>query len=389
MRDAWGVGGRSEGRRARPVGGALLLVVVGLVVVAGCGQSRPGGGTVGAQTRTYYIAADTVAWNYAPQGRDMITGRAFDAQANVFVRRGAHRIGSTYAKALFRQYTDASFQTLKARPAKWAHLGLLGPIIQAQVGDTIRVVFENNTRLRVGMHPHGVLYTKSSEGALYNDHTSGADKADDAVAPGHSHTYIWKVPERAGPGPMDPSSVMWMYHGHTDEVADQYAGLMGAIIITRKGMARPDGSPKDIDREIAELFMVSDENQSPLLADNIRRYARDPTHTNPNNDAFIESNKMHMINGYVYGNGPTLTLRRGQRVRWYVMSMGNEVDLHTPHWHANTLTTMNGTRTDVVALLPATMISADMQPDNPGTWLLHCHVADHIHAGMQTRYTIR
>jgi manganese oxidase len=32
---------------------------------------------------------------------------------------------------------------------------------------------------------------------------------------------------------MDPSSVMWMYHSHTDEVGDDYAGLVGPMIITR------------------------------------------------------------------------------------------------------------------------------------------------------------
>jgi len=361
------------------------------LVIAGCGSSASGGATetVAARTRTYYIAADPVAWNYAPSSRDAITGRTFDAQAKVFVRRGVHRIGSTYLKALFRQYSDRSFRHLTARPAKWAHLGMLGPMIQAQVGDTIRVVFRNNTRLRIGIHPHGVLYAKSSEGALYEDATRAADKADDAIAPGGSHTYVWKVPERAGPGPGDPSSVMWMYHGHTDEVADQYAGSLGAMIITRRGMARPDGSPKDVDREVAMLFMVADENQSPLLAQNIRRYTADPAHTDPDDEGFIESNKMHMINGYVYANGPAVVLRRGERVRWYVMSMGNEVDLHTPHWHGYTVTTMAGMRTDVVSLLPAEMMSADMRPDNRGIWLLHCHVADHILAGMQTRYQVR
>ena len=33
------------------------------------------------------------------------------------------------------------------------------------------------------------------------------------------------------------------------------------------------------------------------------------------------------------------------------MSMGTEVDLHTPHWHGNTVT-VNGMRMDVVSLLP-------------------------------------
>jgi hephaestin len=48
-----------------------------------------------------------------------------------------------------------------------------------------------------------------------------------------------------------------------------------------------------------------------------------------------------------------------------------------------------GMRTDVVALLPATMVVADMTPDDPGTWLYHCHVADHISAGMLARYLVR
>jgi manganese oxidase len=34
------------------------------------------------------------------------------------------------------------------------------------------------------------------------------------------------------------------------------------------------------------------------------------------------------------------------------------------------------------------MVTADMLADNLGTWMLHCHVADHIDAGMLTTYTI-
>jgi FtsP/CotA-like multicopper oxidase with cupredoxin domain len=29
-----------------------------------------------------------------------------------------------------------------------------------------------------------------------------------------------------------------------------------------------------------------------------------------------------------------------------------------------------------------------MLADNPGTWLLHCHVADHMMAGMYATYTV-
>jgi len=68
--------------------------------------------------------------------------------------------------------------------------------------------------------------------------------------------------------------------------------------------------------------------------------------------------------------------------------MGNELDLHTPHWHGKTLI-YNRQRTDVIELLPASMKTADMTADNPGTWLYHCHVADHLDAGMVTTYLIR
>jgi FtsP/CotA-like multicopper oxidase with cupredoxin domain len=30
-----------------------------------------------------------------------------------------------------------------------------------------------------------------------------------------------------------------------------------------------------------------------------------------------------------------------------------------------------------------------MVPDNPGTWLFHCHVAPHLIAGMQALFTVR
>jgi len=57
------------------------------------------------------------------------------------------------------------------------------------------------------------------------------------------------VPERAGPAHGDGSSVFWTYHSHVDEGNDINSGLIGPMIITARGVARPDGSPKDVDRE--------------------------------------------------------------------------------------------------------------------------------------------
>jgi hephaestin len=369
-----------------------VTVAVTLVTTPGAvGAPTAAPATTAPQTRVYYIAADHVKWDYAPDGRNDITGKAWDATAATYTVASSNRIGSTYLKSLYREYTDASFTTLKPRPPEWQHLGDLGPVIHAVVGDKVQIVFRNNLDRPVSVHMHGLLYQKNSEGAPYDDGSPAADRGDDAVAPGSTYTYDYTVPDRAGPGPMEGSSVMWMYHSHTDEVGDTYAGLMGPVIVTAAGRARPDGTPADVDREIVNVFNVDNENTSLDLPANLATLKTKPT---PSDDGFEESNLMHNINGYVFGNGPLgttagtgMTVEVGQHVRWYLMSMGTEVDLHTPHWHGNTVTT-NGMRTDVVNLLPAQMVTADMTPDDPGVWLYHCHVNDHINAGMITRYQV-
>ncbi len=371
-----------------------LALVSALVLAAGCGlQGGAAHGAHGAHgpaaaaigvTRHYFVSADEVVWDYAPLRRNMITGAPFGERESTYARRGPGRIGSRYLKCVYRGYTDGSFRTQQRRPARDAYLGLLGPTIRAEVGDTIKVVFRNTCRLPTSMHPHGVRYVKGSEGARYNDGTRG--HPGDAVSTGRTVTYSWHAEERSGPGPMDGSSAVWMYHSHADEIGDVYAGLTGFLIISAHGRARADGSPKDVDREVFSLFEVDNENASPLLSANIERFAGRPPPRLDDAD-FVESNLMHSINGYIYGNGPVAQLGTGQRVRWYLMSMGSEVDLHTPHWHGNTVT-VNGMRTDVASLLPAGMVAADMRPDAVGTWLFHCHVGDHIAAGMQARYQV-
>jgi hephaestin len=392
--------GRSRAERVAPIGFVLIVLAlvaagVGAVGHAALGRSSANAATAPGKARVYYIAADEVRWNFVPTGKNMIKGRPLGPDEATWTKRGPDRIGHVYLKALYREYTDATFTHLKPRGPRWKHLGLLGPVIHAEVGDTIKVVFRNNLSFPASIHPHGVFYGKAAEGAPYADGTGGRGKADDAVKPGHTFVYRWRVPPRAGPGPMDGSSVMWMYHSHTDEVRDTNSGLIGPIIVTRKGMARPDGSPKDVDREFVVLFSIIDENESWLLPENIERYTalKPPRHTAEEaeelegDDEFVESNLKHSINGYLFGNVPGLVMHRGERVRWYVMDLGNEADLHSPHWHGNTVL-MNGMRTDMLELLPGMMMVADMRPDDLGTWLFHCHVNDHIRAGMLALYKV-
>lgn len=330
------------------------LVVVFLVLGPAMGA---------ATTRHYYIAAEDVTWDYAPSHRDII--HAIDLPA-IWAQKTA------FKKSRFIEYTDNTFTTRKPQP-EW--LGILGPIIRAEVGDEIIVEFLNRSRRSHGIHPHGLRYGKKDEGGAYVPPGGGS-----MVGPRSQYTYHWIADEGSGPGPGDSSSVVWWYHPHMDEPTETNAGLMGPIIITAKGKARPDGSPKDVDQEFVATFMIFDELQG-LDAPGYGSLTWRNRHMNDNTGLF------YAINGYIFGNLPGLTIKKGNKVRWYLMGMGSEMDIHTPHWHGKTVR-HNQRNTDVIELLPASMVSADMMADNPGTWLFHCQVSDHLEAGMLATYTI-
>ena len=52
------------------------------------------------------------------------------------------------------------------------------------------------------------------------------------------------------------------------------------------------------------------------------------------------------------------------------------------------MVTTGGQQTDVVAVSPAQMVTADMVPDTTGVRMYHCHVSDHMAAGMMAEYQL-
>jgi FtsP/CotA-like multicopper oxidase with cupredoxin domain len=180
-----------------------------------------------AATRHYYIAAEDVNWDYAPSGRDLIHGGIIPYPWT------SKTLG---AKTRYIEYTDATFSTRKPQP-DW--LGILGPVIHAEVGDTILVAFLNRSQAPHSMHPHGLRYDKDNEGSMYLPAGQGA-----SIPQGGRFTYHWIADAGSGPGPGELSSKVWWYHGHTAEAKETNAGLLGPIIITAEGKANPDGTPQ-------------------------------------------------------------------------------------------------------------------------------------------------
>jgi FtsP/CotA-like multicopper oxidase with cupredoxin domain len=378
---------------------ALLVCLVLILFVYRSYANRTSGdtlqkisGSYQPRTRTYYIAAEDVVWDYAPDAKDPYTG------TNVPIQWGRQ---TKYQKMRYVEYTDDTFTTKKPQPA-W--LGILGPIIRGVEGDTIKVVFYNKASAFAlisptpppkpymmvnpprppkpySMHPHGLLYDKDNEGALMHisESMKGKEKekmasmtngAGDEVMPGKRYTYTWHVRKEAAPGPNEGGSKIWIYHSHVDPVQDVYDGLIGPIIITSARYANSDGTPNDVSKEFVTMFMIFDQSQPGMKGEQ------------------LEGSMKYTINGYIFDNLPGLEMNKGEHVRWHLIGLGTEVDLHTPHWHANVVLD-RGAYTDVVDLLPSTMKSVDMTADNAGLWMFHCHVAEHVKGGMTAMYKVK
>ena len=316
-----------------------------------------------AETREYWIAAEKVEWNYAPSGQNLIRpAMGLDVWGKALV----------YEKYRYIQYTDDTYTTQVEQPV-W--MGILGPQLHAVEGDSVRVHFLNRADKPLSIHVHGLQYDEANEGADMKG--SGA-----AVPPGGKFIYHWEADSDAAPGPNDPSSIVWLYHSHVDAVTEVYDGLIGTVVVTKKGMERAanDPHPKDVDKAFTTLFLVFNENDRKII-----KSGQSADYDSP--EEAEEGNLKHAINGFIFGNLQGLEVEQSDRVRWYLIGLGTEVDMHTAHWHGQTVLNA-GKRTDVVELLPGTMVTVDMTAKTPGNWLYHCHVADHITAGMNTRWQV-
>lgn len=359
-----------------------------------CGKTPPDQ-TTGDKVRRYYIAAVEEIWDYSPSGHDILEGKPLEdsEEARRYTTNGPKRIGHKYKKAMFQEYTDATFAKKKERKTDYdKHLGIMGPVIKAEVGDTVEVLFKNMASREYSVHSDGLFYKKRYEGSNYSDGTSAIDTVDNAIAPGKVFKYVWQVPERTGPTEDDDDCVAWAYYSDSASVRDFYTGLVGPLVVCRKGTLNEDNSRRGVDREFFLLFSTFDENRSWYIDDNINDYCSDPGPIDQlKNDArFKESNQNYAINGFIYGNMPGLKMYSGEKVEWYLMGLGDLTDVHTVHFHGQSFVYKSKTlhRDDVYDIFPGIYATVEMVPDSVGDWLLHCHVNNHLTGGMQTLFSV-
>ena len=102
------------------------------------------------------------------------------------------------------------------------------------------------------------------------------------------------------------------------------------MLICKKGTFKSDGLTRvDVEKEMFLLQNVFDENKSWYLDENLRLNGIDPSTINKEDEAFAESNLMHVVNGRFFGNLDGLSVCYGEKIAWYLGALGNEVDMHT------------------------------------------------------------
>jgi len=72
---------------------SVLPVFIGLLLLLAAVHSQAAQSESAGKTRTYYVAADEVNWDYAPSGRDEAMGMPFDEIAKLYTESGpsSHR----------------------------------------------------------------------------------------------------------------------------------------------------------------------------------------------------------------------------------------------------------------------------------------------------------
>ena len=91
------------------------------------------------------------------------------------------------------------------------------------------------------------------------------------------------------------------------------------------------------------------------------------------------------INGAPYGHNEPLSVNAGQRLRIEAVNMS--MMTHPLHIHGHTFAVPSGLRKDTVLMAPMQSLAIDLDADNVGDWMVHCHNSYHAEAGMMIDLT--
>ncbi|XP_067584691.1 coagulation factor V isoform X3 [Pseudorca crassidens] len=320
-----------------------------LWVLVVLGSSWAGWGSLGAEAarlRQFYVAAQSISWNYRPESTYLSSNTS----------------ATSFKKTVYREY-EAFFQKEKPRSTT---SGLLGPTLYAEVGDIMKVHFKNKADKPLSIHPQGIKYSKFSEGASYPDHTFPVERMDDSVAPGQEYTYEWNISEDSGPTHDDPPCLTYIYYSYENLVHDFNSGLIGPLLICKKGTLTEDGIQKMFDKQHVLMFAVFDESKSWNQT----------------------SSLMYTVNGYVNGTMPDITVCAHDHISWHLIGMSSGPELFSIHFNGHVLEQSHH-KISAITLVSATSTTANMTMSLEGKWIISSLIPKHFQAGMQAYIDIK
>ncbi|NXK85918.1 FA8 factor, partial [Formicarius rufipectus] len=321
------------------------------------------------EVRQYFIAAVEVMWEYGNQ------------RPQHFLKANSRRKHSwRYRKVVFREYMDDSFTQPVQRGELDEHLGILGPYIRAEVEDVIMVTFKNLASRPFSFH---------STLTAYED-TEGTAQQGEVVQPGGVREYSWKVLPQMAPTMQEFDCKAWAYFSNVDLEKDLHSGLIGPLIICRRGVLSFIFRRQLAVQEFSLLFTIFDETKSWYFPENMKRNCLPPCLIQLDNPDFKKKHSFHAINGYVSDTLPGLVMAQQQRVRWHLLNMGSTEDIHSVHFHGQlfSVRTSQEYRMGVYNLYPGVFGTVEMWPSHAGIWQVECKVGEHQQAGMSALFLV-
>lgn len=225
----------------------------------------------------------------------------------------------------------------------WTYNGMVpGPMITVDVGDRVRVVFHNDLPVMSDIHFHGI--------ELPNDQDGVAPITQEPVRPGDSFVYEFTVAEPA----------VSMYHAHAHAETGVPNGLFAVILAG--DMPLPSG------RTVGDVTLpatIEPAQEIPMVL----------------NDAGVIGLS---LNGKSFpATAPIVAARRD----WMLVHYYNEgLQVHPMHLHGfdQLVFAKDGEPlnepywADTVLVAPGERYSVLVQTTQPGTWVWHCHILNHV-----------
>ena len=251
------------------------------------------------------------------------------------------------------------------RVKAWAYNGQVpGPEIRVREGDHVRITLVNHLPVGTTIHWHGVNVPPEMDGP------AGLNQAP--VEPGQSFVYDFTA---------TPAGTRW-YHSHTDVATQVMLGLYGAFIV------EPKAGAVHYDREYTYLLAEWDNELTPDVATgSAQRGPRDSTLRGGEfgTDEFMMDGKM--------GEAiPPIVVNKGDKVLVRLINAGTMAHPIHLHGHSFKIVATDGNPVpeaaqltkDTVLVAPGERYDIVFEANNPGVWMLHCHIENHAANGMMT-----